>query len=349
MRVLVAMSGGVDSSVAAALLVNQGHEVTGVTLKLWGGPSDAGCCSVSDVEDARQVAAQLGIDHHVFNLGEEFEELVVAPYVDAHRRGVTPNPCIECNRHLKFDALLATAKRLGFERLATGHHARITEGPEGLELRRGIDGAKDQSYVLSMLTAEKLASILLPVGELTKAEVRNVARSIGLRTSEKPESQDTCFIESSGGRKRFLSERTDLHDGDLIEESTGRIVGTITDLELVTIGQRKRLGIDELGRRRVAVSIDVNRRAVMVAPPEEAMIAELPIDTDSLTWVDAALPIGTVLNAQMRSHGVVAPCRFDGDRLVFDPPVMPVAPGQTTALFCGDDADRVVGSFMVAS
>jgi tRNA-specific 2-thiouridylase len=343
------MSGGVDSSAAAALLVDQGHEVTGVTLKLWGGPSDAGCCSVSDVEDARQVAAQLGIDHHVFNLGEEFDELVVAPYVEAHRRGVTPNPCIECNRHLKFDALLSTARRLGFERLATGHHARITPGPRGPELRRGVDRAKDQSYVLSMLTAEKLRSLLLPVGELTKVEVRDVARSIGLRTSEKPESQDTCFIESSGGRRRFLAERTELHDGDVIEESTGRVVGRVADLELITIGQRKRLGVDESGRRRVAVAIDVERRAVMVSTPEEAMITDLPIDVGSLTWVDDPMPAGAKVHAQMRSHGRVSSCRFEGDRLVFDPPVAPVAPGQTTALFCGEDADRVVGSFVVAA
>jgi len=153
MRVLVAMSGGVDSSVAAALLVEQGHEVVGATLKLWGGESDSGCCSVADVEDARRVAQQLGIEHHVFNLTEEFDRHVVTPYVGAHAVGRTPNPCIECNRTMKFDRLLHRADRLGFERLATGHHARVAPGTDGrtLALRRAVDTAKDQSYVLSML------------------------------------------------------------------------------------------------------------------------------------------------------------------------------------------------------
>ena len=142
MRVLVAMSGGVDSSVAAALLVEQGHEVVGATLKLWGGPSDSGCCSVADVEDARRVAQQLGITHHVFNLTEEFDRLVVAPYVGEHARGRTPNPCIECNRSMKFDRLLHRADRLGFHRLATGHHARVGAGPDGTpDPRRGSSAA----------------------------------------------------------------------------------------------------------------------------------------------------------------------------------------------------------------
>ncbi len=168
MRVLVAMSGGVDSSVAAALLVEQGHEVVGATLKLWGGPSDSGCCSVADVEDARRVAQQLGITHHVFNLTEEFDRLVVAPYVGEHALGRTPNPCIECNRSMKFDRLLQRADRLGFHRLATGHHARVDVdldvAPAPWQLRRGADPAKDQSYVLSMLGQDALCPRGVPRG-----------------------------------------------------------------------------------------------------------------------------------------------------------------------------------------
>ena len=213
MRVLVAMSGGVDSSVAAALLVEQGHDVVGATLKLWGGASDSGCCSVADVEDARRVAQQLGIDHHVFNLTEEFDHHVVSPYVAEHARGRTPNPCIECNRSLKFDRLLGRAERLGFDRLATGHHARVTGGDEVLRLRRGADPLKDQSYVLSMLGQDALARVLFPVGEMTKEEVREQAHRLGLRTAAKPDSQDVCFIGSAEGRQGFLSGRLELHRG----------------------------------------------------------------------------------------------------------------------------------------
>ena len=180
MRVLVAMSGGVDSSVAAALRAEAGHDVVGVTLKLWGGPSDRGCCSVADVDDARRVADRLGIDHHVFNFADDFEARVVTPYVAAHDAGRTPNPCIECNRHLKFDRLLQRAGALGFDALATGHHARLVVRPRrhpspGPGRRR----AKDQSYVLYMLGQEALSRVLLPVGELTKAAVRRRGRPAG--------------------------------------------------------------------------------------------------------------------------------------------------------------------------
>ena len=160
---MVAMSGGVDSSVAAALLMDAGHEVVGVTMKLWGGPSDTGCCAVSDVDDARRVADRLGIEHHVFNFGEDFERDVIEPYVADHAAGRTPNPCIECNRHLKFDRLVRRADALGFDMIATGHHARVVSTPAGPRLGRGVDAAKDQSYVLHVIEESVLALSLIHI------------------------------------------------------------------------------------------------------------------------------------------------------------------------------------------
>src|SRR5207253_1427688 len=198
-RVLVAMSGGVDSSVAAALLREDGFDVTGVTLKLWGGESDSGCCSVADVEDARRVAAQLGIPHYTFNFADDFTAAVVEPYVEAHAAGLTPNPCVECNRSIKFGRLLERAGDTGFDAVATGHHARVVASPAGPGLARGRDRGKDQSYVLYMLRRAELARLLLPVGEMTKTQVRAEAAALGLRTADKPESMEVCFI-TRGGR-----------------------------------------------------------------------------------------------------------------------------------------------------
>ena len=206
MLILAAMSGGVDSSVAAALLVEEGHDVVGVTLKLWGGPSDTGCCSASDVQDARRVADSLGIEHHVFNFGEDFSARVVAPYTNAHASGRTPNPCVECNRHIKFDRLLKRAEALGFDAVATGHHARIVDVGGPLRVARGADAAKDQSYVLYMLGQGELPRLKFPVGELTKPQVRSIAERLGLVTASKPDSMGVCFIKRRS-RSSFLAER----------------------------------------------------------------------------------------------------------------------------------------------
>ena len=175
-KVMVMMSGGVDSSVAAALLRDAGHDVTGVTLKLWGGESDSGCCSVADVEDARRVAAQLGVPHYVFNFADAFDATVVDPYARAYEVGETPNPCVECNRSMKFGRVLDRALQLGYDSIATGHHARVRSTPGGFAIARGADPAKDQSYVLYMLGQRELSRTLLPVGALTTADVRDSSR-----------------------------------------------------------------------------------------------------------------------------------------------------------------------------
>src|SRR5439155_5023973 len=247
MRVLVAMSGGVDSSVAAARLLAEGHDVTGVTLKLWRGESDSGCCSVSDVEDARRVAAQLGIPHYTFNFTDDFDASVVSPYVEAHSAGLTPNPCVECNRSIKFGRLLERAVATGFDAVATGHHARVVASPAGFELARGRDGGKDQSYVLYMLGETDLARLRLPVGEMTKAEVRAEAAALGLRTAEKPESMEVCFI-TRGGRERFLAERGVMRAGDVVDPD-GRVLGRHDGAAAFTIGQRRGGGLIPPGVR----------------------------------------------------------------------------------------------------
>ena len=334
-RVLVAMSGGVDSSVAAAVLRGEGHSVVGATMMLWGGRSDSGCCSVADVEDARRVAQQLGIDHHVFNFTDDFDTHVVAPYVVAHAEGRTPNPCVECNRHLKFDRFLERAEQLGFDAIATGHHARVVASADGgVSLRRGADAAKDQSYVLSMLGAGQLRRVLLPVGELTKAEVRRLAAGAGLRTADKPDSQDVCFIlATDGGRTTFLGDRIPLHPGRVVD-TAGREVGAVPAVELVTVGQRRGLPGGS-GERRYALSVDVASATVVVGTDDELQTRRLRLGDE--TWTGAPLEAGTRVEVQTSAHGSSAGAVYEGGGVVhLDESHRRVAPGQTVALYVGD-------------
>jgi tRNA-specific 2-thiouridylase len=341
-RVLVAMSGGVDSSVAAGLLVDEGHEVVGATLKLWGGASDSGCCSVADVEDARRVARHLGVPHHVFNMTERFTDEVVAPYVTGHAAGQTPNPCIECNRHLKFGALLDRARRLGFDAMATGHHARIVPGPGGRRLARGRDEAKDQSYVLSMLTADQLAWIRLPVGDMTKDDVRAWARRRALPTAAKPDSQELCFIHSDTGRQGFLAERMDLHPGALVDAETGDHVGSVPAVEMITVGQRRGLGLGVDGRRRFALSVDVEHLRVTVGDARHVRTRSVRLDR--WTWTAAPLEPGAPALAQTSAHGRPVPCVVSASGVEFDEPQRLVAPGQTVALYDQASPELLVGA-----
>lgn len=332
MRALVAMSGGVDSSVAAALLLEQGHEVVGVTLKLWGGPSDSGCCSVADVEDARRVAHQLGIDHWVFSFVDDFDRQVVSPYVAAHAAGRTPNPCVECNRHLKFDRLLARAERLGFDVVATGHHARIRRVAGRARLARGVDPAKDQSYVLHVLGPDRLARCRFPVGELTKAEVRDRARALDLRTADKPDSQDVCFVTATGGRRAFLGERIGLHPGRVVD-TAGNPVGEVDAVELVTVGQRRGLG-SASGSRRYALSVDPATATVVAGGLDELLTDHVGLA--DLCW-HGGRPVAGTVAAQCSAHGRPVEAVVDGATVRFARPQRRVAPGQSVVLYHGDE------------
>ncbi len=341
MKVLVGMSGGVDSSVAAAMMIEAGHEVAGATLRLWGGDSDSGCCSVADVDDARRVAQQLDIPHYVFNFSDEFDERVVAPYVQSHVDGQTPNPCIECNRHLKFDRFLQRAQRLGYDAIATGHHVRRI-GPQtdgSFALARGEDRLKDQSYVVHMIAPDVLSKCLFPIGEISKDEVRKRAAQLHLRTADKPESMDVCFIaKTGGGRRVFLGDRIPLRPARVVDQS-GVQVGSVDAVELVTIGQRKGLGGMGGADKRYVVSVDTHAGLVTVGEHTDLLTPTAVLHT--VVWSSGPKRSGS-FTAQCSAHGDPAACAFDSstDVVTFAEPHVRVAPGQTVVLY---DGDVVVG------
>jgi tRNA-specific 2-thiouridylase len=340
---MCAMSGGVDSSVAALLLKRAGHEVVGVTMKLWGGDSDTGCCSVSDVDDARRVAQQLGIDHLVFNFADDFDEHVVAPYVDAHARGITPNPCIECNRSVKFARLAERADLLGFDAVATGHHARIGRTPDGrYTLERGSDVAKDQSYVVHMLDQAQLARTLFPVGGMQKADLRALAAAIDLRTATKPDSQDVCFITSTGGRTSFLADRIPLRAATVVDAAGNRL-GEVESVELVTVGQRKGIGLPGGGPKRYVVDVDVASATVTVGTDADLLRGELVVDR--MRWVDRAVDGPALVQCSAHGRAVPATITRDDDSVVvrWDRPQRRVAPGQSVVVYTVDNRSVLGG------
>ncbi len=339
--ILVALSGGVDSTVAAALLVEEGHNVTGVTLKLWGGETDSGCCSVSDVEDARRVAQQLGIDHHVFNFGDDFDRHVVEPYVADYAAGRVPNPCIECNRHIKFDKLFRRADALGFDLIATGHHAQVRRRADGVyHIGRGADPAKDQSYVLHMLAQDQIRRLRLPVGAFTKDHVRELAGELGLRTANKPDSQDVCFIERTPGRGEkgrlvFLGERIPIRSATIVDQA-GTVVGSAPSIELVTVGQRKGLDLGGAAERRYVIDIDHDAAIVTVGSFEDTLTRQTEVP--DLVWT--AGPVTGELIVQCSAHGARKPARVEAAKpttVLWDEPHQRVAVGQSVVLYVEDE------------
>lgn len=338
MRVLVAMSGGVDSSVAAARMVAEGHEVIGVTLKLWSGPNGelptAGCCTVSDSEDARRVAAQLGIPYYVLDYTEDFSEGVIDRFVSDYSTGRTPNPCVECNRTVKFSRLLAQAAEFGCELVATGHYARVDPVDGRWRLRRGVDSAKDQSYVLSMLGQDQLRRVRFPVGELDKPQVRALAASMGLRTAAKPESMDVCFVGDRDYRGFLRSHAPESLDPGAIVTTDGEQVGVHDGVAGFTVGQRRGLGV-ALGEPRYVVGVDAPSRTVTIGHRSDLLVRSLVLE--QVTWVDRPLTPGSPTEVQYRAHGAAVGAVLTTDGLVFDEPQPAVAPGQTVAFYRGDE------------
>ncbi len=344
------MSGGVDSSVAAALLVEAGHEVVGATLRLWGGASDSGCCSVADVDDARRVAQRLGVDHHVFNYAEEFERRVVTPYVEGHAAGRTPNPCIECNRHIKFDVLVERARRLGFDAVSTGHHARVSERGGRYFLLRGADSRKDQSYVLGYLTESQLSRLLLPIGAMTKDEVRAHGERLGLRTWNKPDSQDVCFIEASRGREAFLRDRLTPTPASIVDRATGEVIGQVEVAEAITVGQRRGVAPGRDGERRYVARVDLVARRVEVDRLSAVTVSRLDLDATSLTFAREVVTDGSRVLAQWSAHGAAVPATLHGGGrwwLETATPVRPVAAGQSVVFYAPDEPAMVMGAALV--
>jgi tRNA-specific 2-thiouridylase len=350
------MSGGVDSAVAAARAVEAGHDVTGVHLALASAPASLrtgarGCCTLEDARDARRAADVIGIPFYVWDLAERFRVDVVEEFVAEYAAGRTPNPCLRCNEKIKFAAVLDRALALGFDALCTGHHARLVDAPDGTRsLRRSVDAAKDQSYVLGVLTADQLAAAMFPLGDSTKEQVRAEATARGLSVADKPDSYDVCFI-ADGDTGRFLRDRLGSAPGPVVDAATGDVLGAHDGAYAFTVGQRRGLGLSRPaadGRARFVLGISPVSRTVTVGSAAGLAVSELVGVRPR--W-GGSVPAGPLrCAAQVRAHGSVTGCVAElvGDRLQvrLEVPVRGVAPGQAVVLY---DGDRVVGSATIES
>jgi tRNA-specific 2-thiouridylase len=358
-RVLVAMSGGVDSSVAAALLVEQGHDVVGVTMKTFcyaETPSHGKtCCGLDGIADASRVAATLGIPHFVFDVEEEFTRDVIDDFVSEYSQGRTPNPCVRCNSNTKFRDLMARGRLLGCESIASGHYVRIAHAADASSLMRGRDRAKDQAYFLWGLPADLLPSLLFPLGELTKSEVRARARALGLSTADKPESQEICFVPTGDYRdllyRRLGPRHPALEPGPLVDRS-GTVVGEHQGYAGFTVGQRRGLG-GGFSEPMFVLEIRPASREVVVGTREDSFSDF--VEVRELNWLADPPAAGASVRVQLRHRARDVPARL-GTRgalgetmcLQLAEEVAAVTPGQSAALFDGERGERLLGGGRIA-
>lgn len=351
MRLLAAMSGGVDSAVAAARAVDAGHDVTGVHLALSQAPSTLrtgarGCCTIEDAHDARRAADMLGIPFYVWDLAERFRADVVDDFVAEYEAGRTPNPCLRCNERIKFSAVLDRAVGLGFDAVVTGHHARLVDG----RLFRSVDPAKDQSYVLAVLRPDQLARAVFPLGDSTKTEVRAEAGARGLAVADKPDSHDICFI-ADGDTRGFLARRLGEAPGDIVDAETGAVVGSHRGTFGFTVGQRRGLGLDRGsdGEPRYVLSLSPRTNTVTVGTAQRLVVDEV-VGVDPVWTTGGAPPSGWAGHVQLRAHGQVSPARLsltDTEVLAeLGRPQQGIAAGQAMVFY---DGDEVVGSATITA
>ena len=357
-RVVVAMSGGVDSSVTAALLHEQGYEVVGITLQLYDHgvaiQAKGACCAGADIHDARSVAGRLGIPHYVLDYESRFHDQVMQDFADSYLRGQTPIPCVRCNQTVKFTDLLATARELGADCLATGHYVQRLETDHGLALARGADPTKDQSYFLFATTAEQLSYLRFPLGSMSKDETRDLARRHGLAVSEKPDSQDICFVPNGRYGDVVRRLRPGAVDAGDIRHLDGTILGRHNGVIDYTIGQRRGLGIggrkdaDESEGPLYVVGIDADSNTVLVGP--QAALACREVHLHDVNWINGQPEDGSRVLARLRNTALAAPARIYCDSpelapaiILLDEPQFGIAAGQAAALYDAENADILLG------
>ena len=353
--VVVAMSGGVDSSVAAALLVERGYNCIGVMMRLWaevgaGEGSANKCCSLESVHDARRVADELGIPFYLINVEQPFKQQVVDFFIDGYSHGVTPNPCIECNRHIRFDYLLNYARRLGADYLATGHYARLRRGADGkVYLLKGVDEAKDQSYVLSVLGQAELSDVLFPVGDFPKPEVRRIAAERGLPIASKHDSMDLCFIFDDDYRSFLRTWAAEAMRPGPIVDRRGHVYGEHSGLPGYTIGQRKGLGIQGAAEPLFVLELDYRNNQLVIGTAAE--LGKDRLIAERVNWtLDEAPPAGARLQCKIRYKAkavdcVVYPLPGDHVEVRFDEPLRDISPGQGAVFY---DGDHCLGGGIIA-